>query len=103
MGGTAGRFRAGDGRPRPYRTRRRRGAGAGNPRRRRLGPRGRPRHLMSWPRRIALGLLVALPVLLVAALWFGPRLTDWNTHRDRLAILAAGRLGQPVMLTGPVK
>jgi hypothetical protein len=58
---------------------------------------------MSWPRRIALGLLVALPVLLVAALWFGPRLTDWNTHRDRLAILAAGRLGQPVMLTGPVK
>lgn len=58
---------------------------------------------MSWPRRIALGLLAALPVLLVAALWFGPRLTDWNTHRDRLAILAAGRLGQPVMLTGPVK
>jgi uncharacterized protein involved in outer membrane biogenesis len=58
---------------------------------------------MSWPRRIALGLLVALPLLLAAALWFGPRLTDWNTHRDRLAILAAGRLGQPVMLTGPVK
>jgi hypothetical protein len=58
---------------------------------------------MSWPRRIALGLLVALPLLLGVALWYGPRLTDWNEHRDRLAILAAGRLGQPVMLTGPVK
>lgn len=58
---------------------------------------------MSWPRRITLGLLVALPLLLVAALWFGPRLTDWNEHRDRLAILAAGRLGQPVKLSGSVK
>ena len=58
---------------------------------------------MSWPRRLGLSLLVLLPVLLLAALWFGPRLTDWNEHRDRLAILAAGRLGQPVMLTGPVK
>ncbi|MBO1076274.1 AsmA family protein [Roseomonas marmotae] len=58
---------------------------------------------MSWLRRIALGLLLALPLLLAAALWFVPRMTDWNEHRDRLAILAAGRLGQPVMLTGPVK
>ncbi|MBO1080821.1 AsmA family protein [Roseomonas haemaphysalidis] len=57
---------------------------------------------MGWSRRLGLGLLVLLPLLLLA-LWFGPRLTDWNEHRDRLAILAAGRLGQPVMLTGPVK
>lgn len=54
-------------------------------------------------RSIAYGILALLPVLVLAALWFGPRLTDWNEHRDRLAILAAGRLGQPVTLTGPVK
>ncbi|MDB5371172.1 MAG: hypothetical protein JWP20_2730 [Roseomonas sp.] len=58
---------------------------------------------MPWLRRLGLGLLVALPLLAAAALWFGPRLTDWNEHRDRLAILAAGRLGQPVMLSGPVR
>lgn len=58
---------------------------------------------MATPRRLGLGLLILLPVLLLAALWFGPRLTDWNEHRDRLAILAAGRLGQPVTLTGPVQ
>jgi hypothetical protein len=57
---------------------------------------------MNWPRRLGLGLLLLLPLLL-AALWFGPRFTDWNEHRDRLAILAAGRLGQPVMLSGPVQ
>ncbi|MFC3126365.1 AsmA family protein [Pseudoroseomonas globiformis] len=44
-----------------------------------------------------------VPALLLAALWFGPRLTDWNEYRDRLAILAAGRLGQPVTLAGPVR
>jgi len=54
-------------------------------------------------RRFVLAALVLLPVLLGGALWFVPRLTDWNEHRDRLAILAAGRLGQPVTLTGPVK
>ncbi len=58
---------------------------------------------MSWPRRIAFGLLGTVPLLLVAALWFGPHLLDWNEHRDRLAILAAGRLGQPVKLSGPVE
>ncbi|MXP62707.1 AsmA family protein [Roseomonas sp. M0104] len=54
-------------------------------------------------RRLTIAGLVLLPVLLAVALWFVPRLTDWNEHRDRLAILAAGRLGQPVTLTGPVK
>jgi hypothetical protein len=58
---------------------------------------------MSWPRRIALGSLAGLPLLVLAGLWFGPHLTDWNEHRDRLAILAAGRLGQPVKLSGPVE
>jgi len=57
----------------------------------------------SLGRRLLLAGLALLPVLLGAALWFVPRLTDWNEHRDRLAILAAGRLGQPVTLTGPVK
>ena len=47
--------------------------------------------------------LLLLPVLLLAALWYGPRFTDWNEHRDRLAILAAGRLGQRVTLAGPVQ
>ncbi|MDJ0387417.1 AsmA family protein [Roseomonas sp. E05] len=62
-----------------------------------------PRATRSLGRRLALTGLVLLPVVLAAALWFVPRLTDWNEHRDRLAILAAGRLGQPVTLTGPVK
>ncbi|WP_120005789.1 AsmA family protein [Teichococcus vastitatis] len=57
----------------------------------------RPRH-----RAVAIAILL-LPVLVLAALWLGPRLTDWNEHRDRLAILAAGRLGQPVTLEGPVR
>jgi hypothetical protein len=59
-----------------------------------------PRSRWRW---LGIGALVLLPPLLLAALWFGPRLTDWNTHRDRLAILAAARLGQPVTLAGPVK
>jgi len=54
-------------------------------------------------RRLLLAALLLLPVLLLLALWLAPRLTDWNEYRDRLAILAAGRLGQPVMLAGPVK
>jgi uncharacterized protein involved in outer membrane biogenesis len=58
---------------------------------------------MPWLRRLGLVLLVALPVLVGLGLWFGPRFTDWNEHRDQLAILAAGRLGQPVTLTGPVQ
>ncbi|MGY4802758.1 AsmA family protein [Teichococcus aerofrigidensis] len=59
--------------------------------------RQRPRlRRTSW---IALALL---PLLVLAAAWFGPRLTNWDQHRDRLAILAAGRLGQPVALAGPV-
>ncbi|WP_161600766.1 AsmA family protein [Teichococcus oryzae] len=54
-------------------------------------------------RVLAVTVLLLLPLLVLAALWFGPRLTDWNEHRDRLAILAAGRLGQPVTLEGPVR
>ncbi|WP_141563097.1 AsmA family protein [Teichococcus rhizosphaerae] len=61
----------------------------------------RPRR--PWLGRLGIGALLLLPLLVLAALWFGPRLTDWNEHRDRLAILAAGRLGQPVTLAGPVK
>ncbi|MDQ1079879.1 AsmA family protein [Pseudoroseomonas cervicalis] len=54
-------------------------------------------------RRALLAALLALPPLVLAGLWYGPRLTDWNEHRDRLAILAAGRLGQRVTLAGPVQ
>ena len=53
-------------------------------------------------RWLGFGALALLPLLLLAALWWGPRLTDWNSHRDRLAILAAGWLGQPVTLAGDV-
>lgn len=54
-------------------------------------------------RGLAWAALLLLPALLLLALWLAPRLTDWNEHRDRLAILAAGRLGQPVTLAGPVQ
>lgn len=47
--------------------------------------------------------LLALPVLLLAAAWFGPRLFDWEGQRDRLAAIAAARLGRPVALGGPLR
>ena len=45
----------------------------------------------------------ALVLLLLAGLWTAPRLTDWTARRDGLALLASGRLGLPVSLSGPVR
>ena len=52
-------------------------------------------------RLLAFALAVALLVL--GGLWVAPRLTDWTARRDGLALLAAGRLGVPVSLSGPVR
>ena len=46
--------------------------------------------------------LLALPVALLLAAWFGPRLLDWEAQRDRVAAIAAARLGRPVALGGPL-
>jgi hypothetical protein len=51
-----------------------------------------------------LGLAFGILVLLVlGALWFGPRAMDWEPWRERLAQLATDRLGRPVTLDGPVE
>lgn len=53
-------------------------------------------------RRARLLALLALPLALLAAAWFGPRLLDWEAQRDRVAAIAAARLGRPVVLGGPL-
>ncbi|HZF77225.1 MAG TPA: AsmA family protein [Acetobacteraceae bacterium] len=49
------------------------------------------------------GAVAVLFLLVVAGLWLGPRLMDWEPWRDRLAELASDRLGRPVSLSGPVQ
>lgn len=39
----------------------------------------------------------------MAAVWIGPRLISWEGQRNRLAALAAERLGRPVALQGPLR
>ena len=41
--------------------------------------------------------------LALAAVWAGPRLISWEGQRNRLAALAAERLGRPVALQGPLR
>jgi hypothetical protein len=53
-------------------------------------------------RKTALGLGGFL-VLVLAGLWVGPRLVDWEPWRAQLAEVATGRLGRPVVLDGPVE
>jgi hypothetical protein len=48
----------------------------------------------------ALGLLV---LLVLAGLWLGPRVVNWEPWRGRLAEIATDRLGRPVTLDGPVE
>ncbi|PWS37187.1 hypothetical protein DFH01_10010 [Falsiroseomonas bella] len=51
-----------------------------------------------------LGLASGLLLLLVlGALWLGPRFVDWEPWRERLAEIATDRLGRPVTLEGPVE
>jgi hypothetical protein len=48
------------------------------------------------------GASLALLVLLVAALWLLPSLLDWNRYRATIASFAAGQLGRPVRIDGPI-
>ena len=41
--------------------------------------------------------------IVLAAVWFGPRLISWEGQRNRLAALASERLGRPVALQGPLR
>jgi len=47
-------------------------------------------------------LLLLLPAALLLAAWVGPRLWDWEAQRDRVAAIAAARLGRAVALEGPL-
>jgi hypothetical protein len=53
-------------------------------------------------RTAALG-IGGLLLLVLGALWLGPRAVDWEPWRDRLAEVASDRLGRPVTLDGPVE
>jgi hypothetical protein len=53
-------------------------------------------------KRLFAGLALLLLVL-VGALWIGPRFVDWEPWRGRLAELASDQLGRPVTLDGPVE
>ncbi|HWT09307.1 MAG TPA: AsmA-like C-terminal region-containing protein [Roseomonas sp.] len=48
-------------------------------------------------------LLPLLPVALLLAAWFGPRLFDWEAQRGRVAAIATARLGRPVAVQGPLR
>jgi hypothetical protein len=42
-------------------------------------------------------------ILLLAVIWVGPRLLDWNTHRDAIEAAASGFLGRDVEISGPIR
>ena len=48
-------------------------------------------------------LLPLLPIALLLAAWFGPRLFDWEAQRGRVAAIASARLGRPVTVEGPLR
>jgi AsmA-like C-terminal region/AsmA family len=47
--------------------------------------------------------LVGSVVAVVAALWVGPRLLDWNPHREAIEAAASGFLGRDVEISGPIR
>jgi hypothetical protein len=47
-------------------------------------------------------LLVGVAVIL-AVIWIGPRLLDWNTHREAIEAAASGFLGRDVEISGPIR
>jgi hypothetical protein len=53
-------------------------------------------------RKLTLG-LGCLFLLVLAGLWLGPRVVNWEPWRARLAQIASDRLGRPVTLDGPVE
>ena len=42
-------------------------------------------------------------VVIVAVIWVGPRLLDWNTHREAIEAAASGFLGRDVEISGPIR
>ena len=42
-------------------------------------------------------------VIIVALVWVGPRLLDWNAHRDAIEAAAGGFLGRDVEIAGPIR
>ncbi|MGX9962536.1 AsmA family protein [Roseomonas sp. F4] len=50
-----------------------------------------------------LAALALLVLIVIGALWFGPRFVDWEPWRARLAELASAQLGRPVTLEGAVE
>jgi hypothetical protein len=62
--------------------------------------RSRPRRswrIRPWP------LLLGALVILVAGIWIGPRLFDWNAHRAAIEAAASGFLGRDVVISGPIR
>jgi hypothetical protein len=47
-------------------------------------------------------LLVGVLVI-VAVIWVGPRLLDWNDHREAIEAAASGFLGREVEISGPIR
>jgi hypothetical protein len=54
-------------------------------------------------RKRRLLLLPLLPLALLLAAWFGPRLFDWEAQRGRVAAIATARLGRLVTVEGPLR
>ncbi len=47
--------------------------------------------------------LFAGAVLIIALIWVGPRLFDWNAHREAIEAAASGFLGRDVEISGPIR
>ncbi len=65
------------------------------------------RHVMGppdegWVLKKLLYILIALVVVLVGGLLFGPNLIDWNTHKDRIAAEVRKQTGRALSIDGDV-
>jgi hypothetical protein len=47
--------------------------------------------------------LLVAAVVILAFIWVGPRLLDWNTHREAIEAAASGFLGRDVEISGPIR
>jgi hypothetical protein len=68
----------------------------------RAPPRARNRQRRSFTIRPVPFLLGGVAVI-VAAIWIGPRLFDWNAHRGTIEAAASGFLGRDVEISGPIR
>lgn len=53
-------------------------------------------------RQIAIFVSVLLAITIVAAIWFGPALIDWDRYRDAIADRMQARTGLAISIDGPV-